>query len=223
MKYILARFLKLLISLKPISFIGAGFLLFLSGCDLKTNLVSLLSISNVPACEITDGEITNPPCELPDGYEEYFISEEKYSGRNTEIVSQTIATSSTLVYGDSGFEGVAVVSQLPMAWSTGFAIMSLDKSLSQQGGNYNPDYIASNIVSGTSIFGLAGTFASSQKVYCSSTDTASATSTVEGISLPANGDKCVAPENNFIYATAFNGRDKNCNMGGGANSQSCFV
>lgn len=223
MKYILALVRNLLISLKPISFIGAGLLLFLSGCDLKTNLVSLLSISNVPVCEIADGEITNPPCELPDGYEEYFISEEKYSGRNTEIVSQTIATSSTLIYGDSGFEGVAVVSQLPMAWSTGFAIMSLDKSLSQQGGNYNPDYIAANIVSGTSIFGLVGTFASSQKVYCSSTDTASATSTVDGISLPANGDKCVAPENNFIYATAFNGRDKNCNMGGGANSQSCFV
>lgn len=183
----------------------------------------MLSVSNVPVCEITSGEITNPPCELPDGYEEYHISSQAYSGRSATIETGTIAASTTLVIDDEGNSAVSVISQLPVAWSSGYAIMSLDKSLGQQGGNYNPDYIAANIVSGSTIFGLAGTFVSTQKVYCSTTDTEFPTSAVPGIALPANDNKCVATENNFIYSTPFNGRDRNCNMVGGANNQSCFV
>lgn len=198
-------------------------MLFLFSCDLKTNLVSMLSVSNVPQCEITDGEITNPPCELPDGYEEYHISSMAYSGRSATISSQTITASTTLVYDEEGNSSVSVVSSLPLAWSTGFAVMTLDRSLSQQGGTYNPDYLAANIASGTSIFGLNGTFISTQKVYCSTTNTASPTADVPGISLPANGNECVAPENNFIYPTAYNGRDRGCFMNGTANNQSCFV
>lgn len=220
----LAHLCKAMHSFNPIRlFVGACFILLTSGCDLKANLQSLLSVSNVPICEITDGKITNPPCELPDGYEEHFISENEFSGRTTTITSATIAASSTLVYGEEGFEGVAVLSQLPIAWSTGYAVLSLDKSLNQQGGTFNPDYLANNIASGTSIFGLAGSFFSTQKVYCSNTDTASSTSTVPGIGLPVNGNECVAPENNFIYTTPFNGRANNCNAAGGTNNSSCFI
>lgn len=202
---------------------GAMLFLFTTGCGLKANLVSMLSISNAPECKLIDGEITNPPCELPEGYEEYFISTEKFSGRAAEIASQTISASSTLVFGDDGFEGVSVVSQLPIAWSSGYAMMTLNRSTSQLGGNFNPDYFASNIVSGTSIFGLSGTFISTQKTYCSNTNTASSTSSVPDIGNAINQNQCVAPENNYIYTTAFNGRSTLCNVAGGANNASCFV
>lgn len=224
MKYTLAHLCKTFLFFKPlIKYLGALPILFLFGCDLKTNLVSMLSVSNVPQCEITNGEITNPPCELPDGYEEHHISSQAYSGRAATIASQSITASTTVTTDDEGVQTYSLISQIPAAWSTGYAIFSLNKTLTQQGGTFNPDYLAQNIISGVSIFGLTGNFTSTQKVYCSNTGTASPTSTVPGISLPANDNECVAPENNFIYATPFNGRAQSCNNAGGTNSQSCFV
>lgn len=98
MIYTLVHLCKALRSFNPITFLlGACFILLSTGCDLKANLQSLLSISNVPVCEIT-----NPPCELPDGYEEYYISAQKFSGRGSTIASQTLSASTTLIYGDEG-------------------------------------------------------------------------------------------------------------------------
>lgn len=202
---------------------GAILIVFSSGCNLKTNLVSLLSVVNVPECEIENSLIKNPPCKLPEGNEGRFVSSEIYSGRTATIASQTVAASSTLVYDEDGLAGVAMVSSLPVAWSTGYSTISLDKSTTQQGGTFNPDYQANNIVSGATIFGLNGSYVSTQKTYCTNTDTGAATSTVPNINNMLNAGQCVAPENNFIYTTAFNGRATLCNTAGGANTTSCFV
>lgn len=220
----LIQFYKAITSLK-LTYLTLRFslLLFSTGCDLKTNLVSLLSVVNVPECEFANDLVTNPPCQLPEGYEGKFVSSQIYSGRTQTIASQTLAASSTLVYDADGFAGVSVVTALPIAWSTGFSTISLDKSTTQQGGTFNPDYQANNIVSGATIFGLTGTYISTQKTYCTNTDTAANTSTVANINNILNAGQCVAPENNFIYTTPFNGRSNVCNTSGSTNNASCFI
>lgn len=203
----------------------ALFLFFATGCDLKANLQSLSLLTSVPTCTIENSKITNPPCLLEESLQDQYLSSSEYSGRSATLSSQTVTASTTLTYVAGILDKVEIFSTIPVGWSTGQASLLLDRSLSQQSGSYNPDYLAENIQQGINIFGLTGTFVVTQKPFCSNINTASSTATVSGINLPADpaDRKCFAPAGNFIYATAFNGRDKECNTGGGANSQSCFI
>lgn len=151
----------------------------------------------VPECIIENNRVTNSPCKLNTSGK--YIYTDAYGGRSEQLMPQSLAPTAIMENG-----AYVLKSDLPKAWSDGLVLLSL---------TLPSTLIPGNIRSGVNIFGVNGSFVTTQKPACNLAG--------GGGLQPA---QCLVPTGHYNYSAEMNGRSTNCTLESETNlGQPCWI